>query len=59
MMKNTASTAFTFLEHPHPIAIIKLSIPQIPVWALKSSFLSFTITPNESSLICDQYLIPH
>ena len=58
-MKSTTSPHFTFLEHPHPLAIIKLSIPQIPLWALRSTFLSFTMTPSESSLICEQYLIPH
>ena len=40
------------------LAVCKLQGNDIPEWACSSTFLNFSITPTEISLVCEESLVP-
>jgi uncharacterized protein len=51
--------AYTLLEHPEPLAVVRLGPgAEIPQWATSATIFSVTATATETSLVCGQAGVP-
>lgn len=43
---------------PWPLAVCRLPTRDLPAWAQGSRFLTLSVTPTETSLVCEEALVP-
>lgn len=50
---------FSLIALATPLAIVRLPVEEgLPWWAASATLLSLTRTPDETSLVCDEALVP-
>jgi hypothetical protein len=50
---------FSLIVFATPLAIVRLPVDEgLPWWAASSTMLSLTRTPDETSIVCDETLVP-